>query len=120
MADGNGSSSTTTPMAPGSAAWGRNGSIKRTLAPIEYMTSQREGPARSGATDCPTRPQSILTHPLGWAAATESVYLTRCCRDSSTAEHQLRLLKTGVRLLHSAPARRKANGPLVQHIQLML
>jgi hypothetical protein len=66
------------------------------------------------------RPLSISTHPPGWAAATESVYFTCYCRDSSTAEHQLRLLKTEVRLLHSAPVRREANGPLLVHIRLTL
>jgi hypothetical protein len=70
--------------------------------------------------ELPMRPLSILTHPRVKAAATESVYFTGCCRDSSTAEHQLRLLKTEVRLLHSAPARREANGPLLQHIRLIL
>jgi hypothetical protein len=65
-------------------------------------------------------PLSILTHRWIRAAAIESVYFARCRRDSSTAEHQLRLLKTGVRLLHSAPVRGEANGPLLQHISLIL
>jgi hypothetical protein len=65
LAAGNGSISTILPTAPGATASGRNGSIKRTLAPIEYNMSntmaEKQKRRRPNQLFAASRPRSLCS-----------------------------------------------------------